>query len=47
MKAMAKNIDIFLYTIYNIIIDEGKHKEYCGVSNKPIIENLRLLVELG
>jgi len=45
MQTVAKYIDIFLYDVK--IMDEEKHKEYCGVSNKPIIENLKLLVELG
>ncbi|MGE5632670.1 MAG: trans-4-hydroxy-L-proline dehydratase activase [Caulobacteraceae bacterium] len=37
--------DLFLYDLK--LIDDEKHKEYIGVSNKVIFENLELLSKLG
>jgi len=42
---IAENVDLFLYDIK--FIDTKKHKEYTGVSNKSILENLKLLSEKG
>jgi len=38
LKRVAKYTDLFLYDLK--LIDDEKHKEYIGVSNKNIIENL-------
>jgi len=38
-------VDLFLYDIK--IMDDNKHIEYTGVSNKPILENLKKLAEQG
>ncbi|MBN1329969.1 MAG: glycyl-radical enzyme activating protein [Candidatus Heimdallarchaeota archaeon] len=45
LKTIAKNIDLFLYDIK--LIDNDKHKLYTGVSNQPILDNLKLLVKLN
>ena len=37
-------VDLFLYDLKTL--DDKKHKEYTGVSNQTILENLRLLVRL-
>jgi len=41
IKKVKDKIDLFLYDIK--IIDEGKHREYTGVSNGLILSNLRKL----
>ena len=38
LKRVAKYTDLFLYDLK--LMDDEKHKEYIGVSNKDIIENL-------
>lgn len=38
LKRVAKYTDLFLYDLK--LMDDEKHKEYIGVSNKTIIENL-------
>jgi len=43
MERIAQKADLFLYDLK--IIDDLKHREYTGVSNKPIFENLKMLVK--
>jgi pyruvate formate lyase activating enzyme len=38
-------VDLFLYDIK--LIDEERHQAFTGASNKPILENLRMLAEWG
>lgn len=45
LEEISQYIDIFLYDIK--IIDPEKHKEFTGVDNKLIFENLQLLNHLG
>jgi pyruvate formate lyase activating enzyme len=40
-----KKVDLFLYDIKTM--DDKKHRKYTGVSNKPILRNLKTLVENG
>ncbi len=42
---LAKNVDLFLYDIKDV--DEKRHIKNTGVSNKKIIDNLRLLDKYG
>ena len=42
---MRDNVDLFLYDLKTI--DDEKHREYTGVSNERILENLRALSEKG
>ena len=42
---MSKHVDLWLFDIK--LFDEALHKKYTGVSNKQILENLRLLDESG
>ena len=42
---ISKNVNLFLYDIK--FIDETRHKEFTGVSNKLIMDNLWKLVETG
>ena len=48
-KELIKEImewpDLFLYDLKHI--DEDMHKKYTGVSNKPILENLKLIYNAG
>jgi len=45
LDRIRENVDLFLYDIK--VMDDKKHKEYTGVSNQLIIENLRKLSEKG
>jgi len=45
MKKVMDWPDLFLYDLKHI--DEDMHKKYTGVSNKPILENLKLLYNAG
>jgi pyruvate formate lyase activating enzyme len=45
LEEISQYIDIFLYDIK--IIDPEKHREFTGVDNKLIFENLQLLNHLG
>lgn len=45
LERISKNTDLFLYDIK--IMDDRKHKEYTGVSNQIILENLKRLSESG
>jgi len=42
---ISNKVDLFLYDIKTM--DEKKHVKYTGVSNKPILENLKRLAEEG
>ena len=42
---LREKVDLFLYDLK--IIDDEKHKEYTGVSNERILENLKELSERG
>ncbi|MGD0496373.1 MAG: glycyl-radical enzyme activating protein [Candidatus Bathyarchaeia archaeon] len=42
---ISDKVDLFLYDIKTM--DEKKHIKYTGVSNKPILENLKRLAENG
>ncbi|MBQ2733541.1 MAG: glycyl-radical enzyme activating protein [Clostridia bacterium] len=44
-KQIIENTDFFLYDIK--LADDAMHKAYTGVSNKLILENLKLLIESG
>lgn len=41
LRAMAQRTDLFLYDLK--LMDDVRHREHCGVSNRPILENLRAL----
>ncbi len=43
MERIAQKVDLFLYDLK--IIDDRKHREYTGVSNKLIFENLKMLLK--
>lgn len=45
LREVAASTDLFLFDLK--IIDEERHRLYTGVSNQVILENLRLLDELG
>ncbi|UCE96162.1 MAG: glycyl-radical enzyme activating protein [Candidatus Bathyarchaeota archaeon] len=45
LTKISKVVDLFLYDLK--IMDCKKHKQHTGVSNKSIIENLRILDRLG
>lgn len=45
LKRFIGKVDLFLYDFK--VLDERKHKRYTGVSNRIILENLRLLVRSG
>ncbi len=42
---VSSNVDLFLYDIKHM--DNEKHMQFTGVSNKKILENLKKLVSLG
>jgi pyruvate formate lyase activating enzyme len=44
VKKIVKYIDLFLYDLK--IMDDTAHKTYAGVSNRIILENLKLLAEM-
>jgi pyruvate formate lyase activating enzyme len=44
-ERVAKKVDLFLYDLK--LMDDQAHREYTGMSNKLIHENLRLLVRMG
>jgi pyruvate formate lyase activating enzyme len=43
LEEISKNVDLFLYDLK--MMDEKKHKEYTGKSNKVILENLKKLLK--
>lgn len=43
--SIIKEVDLFLYDLK--LVDDNEHREYCGVSNKSIFNNLGALVEEG
>ncbi len=45
LESLSASVDLFLYDLKTL--DDGKHREYTGVSNRTIIGNLRLLSRLG
>ena len=45
MEAVRPYVDLFLYDVK--LMDEDLHREYTGVSNQLILENLRRLADLG
>ena len=45
LEASVPFVDLFLYDIKDT--DDARHKQYTGVSNQPILENLRLLDKQG
>ena len=45
LERVSDKVDLFLYDLK--IMDDEKHKEYTGVSNRIILENLRKLTERG
>lgn len=45
LLAVARHTDLFLFDLK--IIDSGKHRQYTGLPNDAILENLKLLVENG
>lgn len=45
LERVSDKVDLFLYDLK--IMDDEKHKEYTGVSNRIILENLRKLAEKG
>jgi pyruvate formate lyase activating enzyme len=45
LARMSGMVDLFLYDLK--LMDRKKHKLHTGVSNKPIIENLKMLDTLG
>ena len=44
LLAAARLTDLFLFDLK--FMDEARHREYCGVSNGPILENLRRLDQI-
>ena len=45
IKEIAANCELFLVDLK--LMDDEKHKQYTGVSNRIILENIRVLAELG
>jgi pyruvate formate lyase activating enzyme len=45
MDQIRELVDVFLYDLK--LMDEARHLEYTGVSNQPILSNLRMLSERG
>ena len=45
LERVARKVDLVLYDLK--LMDDAKHKEYTGVSNRAILENLRRLSTLG
>jgi pyruvate formate lyase activating enzyme len=45
LERIARKVDIVLYDLK--LMDDAKHKEYTGVSNARILDNLRKLATLG
>jgi len=45
LERISDKVDLFLYDLK--LLDDEKHKEFVGTSNKPILENLKNLSEKG
>ena len=45
IKEIAANCELFLVDLK--LMDDEKHKQYTGVSNRIILENIRMLAEMG
>ncbi|MEW6743966.1 MAG: glycyl-radical enzyme activating protein [Planctomycetota bacterium] len=43
--AVIEDVDLFLYDLK--LMDDAAHRKYTGVSNGPVLHNLRLLAERG
>ncbi len=43
--AMIEHVDLFLFDLK--LIDDQRHRQYTGVSNAPILRNLRALAQRG
>jgi pyruvate formate lyase activating enzyme len=41
LESLAEYVDLFLYDLK--LVDDAKHREFTGVSNRQILENLQLL----
>lgn len=45
LDSVRPHVDLFLYDIK--LMDDGKHREFTGVSNQLILQNLQMLSSLG
>ncbi|HLO32344.1 MAG TPA: glycyl-radical enzyme activating protein [Anaerolineales bacterium] len=45
LESICQLVDLFLYDLK--LMDEKRHLQYTGVSNRPILNNLKLLAEHG
>ena len=45
VDAVADDVDLFLYDLK--LMDDGRHREYCGSPNDLVLENLRRLSAQG
>ena len=45
VDAVADDVDLFLYDLK--LMDDGRHREYCGSPNELVLENLRRLSAQG
>ena len=45
LLAVGAKTDLFLYDIK--VMDDARHRQYTGVSNKKILQNLKLLAQKG
>lgn len=45
LRAAAKFVDLFLYDVK--LLDDAAHRQYTGVSNRRILENLTMLDRMG
>ena len=42
IESVVDDVDLFLYDLK--LMDDKQHREYTGVSNRPILENLKAIV---
>jgi len=45
LASIMEDVDLFLYDLK--LMDDSAHEKYTGVSNEPILANLRILAECG
>jgi pyruvate formate lyase activating enzyme len=45
LLAMGRLADLVLFDVK--LMDDARHRQHCGASNRPILENLRALASLG
>lgn len=45
LRDVSRSVDLFLYDVKTL--DDAVHQKFAGVSNRRILENLRLLIDLG